>query len=367
MFFCFSDNIATQTISMEKKNASGVKEIARRANVSIATVDRVLHKRPGVAPKTLKKIKAIIKELNYRPNLLARRLASGKKLHFLAIVPKLPAETAYWEALTKGIDKAEAEISQYGVTISRFLFDANDRSSFVQQCEAALKVPCDGILITPLFIEESKKFCAACKRKKTPFVFVNSDIPDVNSLCYIGPDLYHSGYLVAHLSSYLVKQKGKVLIVNISKQIENHHHILRKEEGFREYFKSDKNGFEIIQLNILDTRFITIEKELNQVLNSHPDIQLIFVTNSRVSEVAKYFDKKKKNKTILIGYDFLPINLQFLKKNIIDFLICQKPQEQGYQGILTLYRLMSFDTPIEKVRFMPIDIVTRENYMFYND
>ena len=43
----------------------GVKEIARRANVSLATVDRVIHGRSGVSEKTRQRIQAIIEELNY--------------------------------------------------------------------------------------------------------------------------------------------------------------------------------------------------------------------------------------------------------------------------------------------------------------
>jgi len=35
----------------------GVKEIARRANVALATVDRVIHGRPGVSQKTLEKVR----------------------------------------------------------------------------------------------------------------------------------------------------------------------------------------------------------------------------------------------------------------------------------------------------------------------
>ncbi len=62
---------------MEKDNTYfGVKEIARRANVSIATVDRVIHNRTGVSEKTKKKFNEIIKELDYQPNILASRLAS---------------------------------------------------------------------------------------------------------------------------------------------------------------------------------------------------------------------------------------------------------------------------------------------------
>ena len=62
----------------EQNKLTGVKEIARRANVSLATVDRVINNRGGVSKKTKEKIELIIKELNYQPNILARRLASPK-------------------------------------------------------------------------------------------------------------------------------------------------------------------------------------------------------------------------------------------------------------------------------------------------
>lgn len=81
----------------KKKALVGVKEIARRANVSIATVDRVLHNRTGVSEATKEKITAIIKELNYQPNLLARRLAMGKTLHLVTLIPEVSDETDYWE------------------------------------------------------------------------------------------------------------------------------------------------------------------------------------------------------------------------------------------------------------------------------
>lgn len=79
----------------EEKELVGVKEIARRANVSIGTVDRVLHNRAGVSAKTKAKIDAIIEELNYKPNILARRLASKETLKFAILIPAVSDETDY--------------------------------------------------------------------------------------------------------------------------------------------------------------------------------------------------------------------------------------------------------------------------------
>ena len=98
---------------------TGVKEIARRANVSIATVDRVLHNRKGVSKQTKEKILGIIEELNYEPNLLAQRLASRKILRLATLIPEISKETSFWDAPLKGIEQADKEIKQFGIIIDK--------------------------------------------------------------------------------------------------------------------------------------------------------------------------------------------------------------------------------------------------------
>src|SRR3546814_4952712 len=87
-----------------------------------------------------------------------------------------------------------------------------------------------------------RSFTAVCELRKLPYIFINSDIPDAKGLAYIGPHLFKSGYLAGQLVRYGLKQ-GKVLIVNISKEIDAYHHLLRKEEGFRAYLDAtNKEG-----------------------------------------------------------------------------------------------------------------------------
>lgn len=350
----------------EEKALVGVREIARKANVSIATVDRVLHNRTGVSAKTKEKIDAIIEELNYKPNILARRLASKQILRFAVLIPSVSKETDYWNAPLSGVLQAESEISSYGIQVETFLFDQNDKKSFVKQSESVLRGNFNGVLLAPMFIEESSKFVDECALLNIPCVFINSDIPDKNSLCYIGPSLYHSGYLTAHISGYLLKENDKVLIVNISKEIDNHHHLLRKEEGFRKYFEDNHKLNEILKVDIRDTAYDSVKKSLSAALKDNT-INLIFVTNSRVSSVAHYLEEEGIEDIKLIGFDFLTENIAYLKKQTIDFLICQKPIEQGYRGIMALYTHFVHASPIDKVYHMPIDIITKENYQFYRN
>ena len=52
-----------------------IKDIARLAEVSVGTVDRVLHGRPGVSENSKKRVEKILNELNYQPNMYASALA----------------------------------------------------------------------------------------------------------------------------------------------------------------------------------------------------------------------------------------------------------------------------------------------------
>lgn len=351
----------------KEKELTGVREIAKRANVSIATVDRVLHNRSGVSLATKNTILSIIEELNYQPNILARTLASKKTLKLAILIPEVSKETAFWEAPLTGILKAEEEVKRYGITIEKYFFDQNNILSFIKQTEKILYNRLDGVLMAPMFVEESITFAEACSKLNIPYVFINSDIPNQDSLCYIGPNLYQSGYMAAHLFNYLLNDDQKILVVNVSKEINTHHHLLRKEEGFRTYFNDNNKSNPIRKIDIRDTDYASVEKNLDLIFEQEKDFQALFVTNSRASTVAKYLERRDIKNMILIGFDFLPENIEYLKKNTIDFLICQKPQEQGYRGIMALYNKLVHSLPIEKVHFMPIDIISRENYMFYHN
>ncbi|WP_290795988.1 substrate-binding domain-containing protein [Flavihumibacter sp. UBA7668] len=353
---------------MEKKEEElvGVKEIARLAKVSIATVDRVLHNRTGVSVKTKEKIQQIIKELNYQPNIVARTLASRKKLRFAVIIPAVSLETAFWQAPLNGIVQAESAFRQYGIVVEKFLFDQNDRKSFIEQAKLLLRKEFDGVLLAPMFVEESIQFVGQCQLRLIPVVNINSDLPGQDGLAYIGPDLYQSGYLSAHLISYLVKPDESILLVNISRELDNDHHLMRKEEGFRAYWQKKKAVNEIIKTDIQQTDLPAIKKQLSKHLKNS-SIRAVFVTNSRVAAVAKVLEELERTDLLLIGFDFLEDSIAYLKKGVIDFLICQKPQEQGYLGMKALYDKLVLHQEIQKNQFMPIDIITRENYVFYNN
>ena len=65
-----------------------IKDIARLANVSTGTVDRVLHNRGEVSAKSREKVEKVLKEINYQPNIYAPALASKKRYTLVTLLPE---------------------------------------------------------------------------------------------------------------------------------------------------------------------------------------------------------------------------------------------------------------------------------------
>ncbi len=67
-----------------------IKDVARRAKVSITTVSRVINKLPTVNKRNVAKVEQAVAELKYRPNVSAQRLASGSNNTIGLVMPGYP-------------------------------------------------------------------------------------------------------------------------------------------------------------------------------------------------------------------------------------------------------------------------------------
>ncbi|HSZ24459.1 MAG TPA: LacI family DNA-binding transcriptional regulator, partial [Cytophagaceae bacterium] len=88
-----------------------IKDIAERANVSIGTVDRVLHNRGEVSKETKALIHKIIEDLEYKPNVIASALAMKKTFRIGLLLPLPTEKDSYWKLHLNGIENAVNEIS----------------------------------------------------------------------------------------------------------------------------------------------------------------------------------------------------------------------------------------------------------------
>ena len=331
------------------------------AQVSVGTVDRVIHKRGEVSTESFKKVMDILEKTGYKPNLIARSLGNHKTFKLIALLPD-PIKDEYWKMAYEGVQKAGKDWSQYGISIKILFFDLYDKNSFKKSFKAALKNQPDGILTAPIFYQEAIHFFQLCRSKKIPFAVFNNNIPKAGSLTFIGQNLYDSGVVGAELLHINQNQPGTYAILHIYDDIHNSVHLSEKEKGFKDYFKNLKTEkCNVLSVDLNLSHAPTLEKELNQLLND-PSLRGVMVTTSKgASIVSKLLEKHGKNGIRMVAYDLLEQNVLYLKKGIIDFLINQNSKRQAFTGITQLANHLVFKKDLAPAYHFPLEIITRSN------
>lgn len=154
-----------------------IYDVAREAKVSMATVSRVLNGNPNVRPETRKKVKEVIKRLNYRPNAVARGLASKKTTTVGVIIPDI--SNMYYSSLARGLDDI-AEMYNYQTIITNTDHDPEkERDSFLNLVSKQV----DGIVFLGGTLNEETT--EDIKNSNVPVVICgtsekDADLPSVN-------------------------------------------------------------------------------------------------------------------------------------------------------------------------------------------
>lgn len=182
-----------------------IKDIAKRANVSIATVSRVINnKSEGVGPETRERILNIIKDMNYYPSRIARGMVTKKSNILGLILPDI--SNPFFPDLVRGV---EDTASNYGYNIILCNTDNNKDKE-----EAYIRVLKEnhvaGIIFTSV-IRKKDRNIKLLLESKIPFVLMDRNI-NINNVPKVFTDNISGMY---EMISYLI-QNGHQSIAYIS-------------------------------------------------------------------------------------------------------------------------------------------------------
>jgi LacI family transcriptional regulator len=342
-----------------------IKDIAAFANVSIGTVDRVIHNRGEVSEATRARVKKLLEQYNYQPDLIASSLAQKRETRLAVVMPRLVNEHVFWNLPQEGVRKAMEALENYNLAVDSYYFNQFDASDFLRLLKNFPFERTQGVLFAPVFQEESIRFLRRCEQMGIPVVLFNSWLEGNAVRSYVGQDAYQSGYVAAKLVNYGMEPRKDVAIVNLSSRPDHYPHIISREEGFRAYFEEHSDRLDhLVTVHLNGAEDLELYERLDQLFNRH-DLAGIFVTNSRVYKVAAYLAEHGIMNIRLVGYDLLPESIGFLKRDYIDFLISQQPELQAFKGLHSLFYLVVFHREPERRQLLPIDIITRENLEYY--
>jgi LacI family transcriptional regulator len=184
-----------------------LKDIAEDLGVSLVTVSKVLRDMPGVGEATRKRVLKRVRELNYRPNMLARGLASGKSYTVGLIVPDLVH--TFFAELAKGVSAGLRKESYQLILAS-----AEEEPELEQhQIEHLLAREVDALLIASC--QNNSGSFKSLIRSKTPYVLIDRFLPKLNGN-FVGTDDIAAGRIATehliHLGRKRIAHIGGELI-----------------------------------------------------------------------------------------------------------------------------------------------------------
>jgi len=342
-----------------------IKDIAREAQVSEGTVDRVIHNRGGVSKKTEAKVRTILEHHNFTVNPVASALATKNKHDIAALIPEHNDLDLFWKSPYLGILKGADDVKNFGVRVTNFTFNQNDSDSYLQTFKRLLESKPTAVIMVPNFSEQTKQIVSQLERLNIPYLFLNIDIEGFNNMAFVGQDSYMAGYMAGKLMHLSIPTSSTFLTIRVRHNVSKNNAVSNRIKGFKDYFSTNKldSKTKTLKVENLDNSIETKEK-IRSYLTKHPEIKGVFVPSSRIYIVIDALKKTQLEKLKCIGFDNTPQNIACLLDHSVSFLISQKPFDQGYESIRLLSDyLLKNDTTTSKL-YMPIDILTKENVKY---
>ena len=172
---------------------TNIQKVAKQANVSVATVSRVINNSDKVSPKTRLKVEEAIKALNYVPNMLARNFRTAESKSILVMVTSI-SNFFYMETIHG--------ISEYAYEKGYDILLSETKENVKRQIDALSKVKnhiADGAII----IESTINDKLLLELEKDNPVVQCSVYSEDSSIPYVSIDNVKGGYIGA---KYLIEQ-----------------------------------------------------------------------------------------------------------------------------------------------------------------
>ena len=157
-----------------------IHDVAKAANVSIATVSRVINNNYPVSKKTRIRVEKVIEELSYKPNEIARSLILKTTRNIGVIVPGLT--NIFFPTIVEGINN---ELRENGFTLSLYTSD-NDPEEEKKLLEVIMSRNMDGVIIIDPSVKNLSNGFIGSVAKKIPTILISGKVDkyDYNFISY---------------------------------------------------------------------------------------------------------------------------------------------------------------------------------------
>ena len=316
-----------------------IRDVAKKANVSVATVSRVINNKGYVHEETRSVVMRVIEELGFEPNQLARSLTNHRSMMIGVIVPHLG--TTFYGQLIEGIEQA-ALSHGYKTMLCNTQDDEQRELDYLKIFE---QYNVEGVIVASNFKNKEK-----LSSLNIPVIsvdhLVNEDIPSVTSNNEKGGELAAKKLIDSGAKNFLLLRGPSFLITS-----------QERTHGFLKVLEEHDCTYEIHDFDLIepDADFIY------QYLKNNPHIDAIFAMSDTLALIAlgclNRLGRKIPEEVQLIGYDDAPFT-KWTNPGITT--ISQSVKYMGSESVSTLIKVIKNEELPTKHRLIDVQLKERE-------
>jgi len=317
-----------------------IKDVAKYAGVSTATVSRYMNQRDMLSERTQRAVRQAIEQLGYQPDPTARALQSKKSSMIGLVVPVV--DYAFFSRLTDAVEQACSRFG-YKLLLCQSAHDAAKELEMVALLKAN-KV--DGILLCSRLGDAS-----FYTENEFPIISIDREIPGVPS---ITADNYNGGVLAAEALS----RAGSRLPLILTTEVPEYMAMYQRQRGFLDMCKKLGMLAELIVLH--DAGFgDTQTEQIKAMLTGDRSIDGVFALGDMIA--AGYLHMALQDTALsqlrlpLVGFDGLDIARLFEISTV-----AQPIRQMGERAVELLIRRINGESVPEKL-MLPVEYIERNS------
>jgi LacI family transcriptional regulator len=335
-----------------------VHDIATHAGVSLATVDRVLNRRPGVSARTREKVEQAVHALGFIRDVAAANLAKGRIYPLSFIIPS--NDNSFMRGLRLALDEARERAGVERIVIRLVDVSAFDASALARALREAIAERPAGIAFVAVDAPEVAVAAAEVIAAGIPLVTLVSDLTGAARDHYAGIDNAAAGRTAASLLGRFVGgRQGKVAVLAGSMLVRDHR---ERWEAFASVMARDFSGLEL--LPVLEGRDdpAVVGQLVTSLFSGLDDIVALYSLGAGNRGLVRALERvSTERRPVVIAHELTETTREALQSGLIDAVLNQDAGHEVRSAIRVLKAKADGLSVVADQERIRIDIFLKDN------